>query len=174
MTPSSAGDPDPRPLAPEEVSLLRILCCVAWCDGDVSPQEKELLGRLVLRYFSPEGSSASLEDLRGWEALLAEVLPVDALDELIPRLASPEDRLLALKLAYMVIRVDRRPGDDSSINPQEKVAYRRLVQGLGLDDAEIREIEWAAEQELASPTTLLGIFRKRFGGLLGEPSGERP
>ena len=174
MTPSSASDPDLRSLAPEEVDLLRILCCVAWCDGDVSTQEKELLGRLVLRYFSPEGSGASVENLRGWEALLSEVLPVEALDELIPRLASPEDRRLALKLAYMVIRVDRRPADDSSINPQEKAAYRRLIKGLDLDDAEIREIEWAAEQELSSPTTLLGIFRQRFGGLLGSPSGERP
>ena len=67
------------------------------------------------------------------------VLRPEELDALIPRVRSEEDWQLALKLGYMMNRVGRRPRDITSINPLEKlekVAYRRLVEGLGLGDAQ--------------------------------------
>jgi hypothetical protein len=128
--------------------LLTILCCVAWSDGELSAKEKELLLQL------------------GADEALAEEAPrLEALDALIPQLGSEDDRQLAVKLAYQVIRISRRPGDTTSINPQEKVAYRRLVDGVGLDETQIREAEWAAEQDLGAHTSLLGFLASRFRGL---------
>jgi hypothetical protein len=128
--------------------LLRILCCVAWSDGELATKEKDLLLQL------------------GADGALAEEAPgLDALDVLISRLGSEGDRQLAAKLAYQVIRISRRPGDDSSINPHEKVAYRRLLDGLALDESQIREAEWAAEQDLSGQTSLLGFLASRFRGL---------
>ncbi|MCP9850802.1 hypothetical protein [Cyanobium sp. Morenito 9A2] len=128
--------------------LLRILSWVAWSDGDVSAEEKELLLQL--------GAD---------EALAVEAPGLEALEALIPRIEGEDERQLAVKLAYQLIRISRRPGDTSSINAQEKVAYRRLIDGLGLEEAQIQEAEWAAEQDLAGPTSLLGFLASRFKGL---------
>lgn len=142
MTAAEEGTPE------RDRDLLRILCCVAWSDGELSLKEKDLLLQL------------------GAEEALAEEAPgLDALDALIARLAAEDDRQLAVKLAYQVIRISRRAGDTSSINPQEKAAYRRLVDGVGLEENQIREAEWAAEQELAPHTSLLGFLASRFRGL---------
>lgn len=128
--------------------LLRILCCVAWSDGELSEQEKELLLQL------------------GADQALAEQAPgLDVLDSLITRLGSGDERQLAAKLAYQVIRISRRAGDGSSINPQEKVAYRRLLDGLALDETQIQEAEWAVEQDLGGQMSLLGFLASRFRGL---------
>ncbi|MCP9841041.1 TerB family tellurite resistance protein [Synechococcus sp. J7-Johnson] len=146
------------------LDLLRILCCVAWSDGDFSAEERELLQDLVERYVVTDGGvTLSAEAV---EALAERTLQPDALDELISRLDSDEDRQLALKLGYMMIRVGRRPGDESSINPLEKVAYRRLVEGLGLGEADIAEAEWAAELDLQAQTGLQGFLSRHFSFLL--------
>ena len=34
-----------------QLDLLRVVCCVAWADGDVSADEKRLLEKLVAKYF---------------------------------------------------------------------------------------------------------------------------
>ncbi len=150
--------------------LLRILCCVAWSDGEISAEEKTLLSRLAERMLLPGVGPASAG--AAVETLVSEAMAPEALDALIPRLGSDEERTLALKLAYMVIRIGQRPGDGSSINPQEKLAYRRLVEGLGLEEDQIEAAEWAAEQELAQHTSLLGVLASRFGGLGAWPSSD--
>ncbi len=129
-------------------NLLNILSCVAWSDGELSAEEKDLLVQLG-------ADEVAASDAHGLETL----------DTLIPRLDSDDDRQLAVKLAYQVIRISRRPGETSSINAQEKVAYRRLIDGLGLEETQIQEAEWAAEQDLAGHTSLLGFLASRFQGL---------
>ncbi|MCP9880893.1 TerB family tellurite resistance protein [Cyanobium sp. Alchichica 3B3-8F6] len=153
-----------------QLDLLQIVCCVAWVDGDVSAEEKRLLEQLVARYFSSEnGADASEEAAR-----LLEAWTVDGtlLDELMARLTVAEDRLLALKLAYMMARVSQRPKDSAAINPQEKVLYRQLVEGLRLTEAEIQEAEWAAEQELSSGKGIWALLGAAFSGLGAWPSHE--
>ena len=156
----------PTPTLPKgELDLLRILCCVAWSDGEFSPQERQLLARLVERYFLPgPGQPTGAETV---EALAAEAMRPELLEVLVPGLATAEDRLLALKLAYQMMRVGPRTGEESGIQPQEKVIYRKLVESLGLSEAEIRETEWAAEQELKPAGGLRGILTSRFGWLAG-------
>ena len=158
------------PLPKGEMDLLRILCCVAWSDGEFSPQERQLLERLVERYF-PGGDvgAAGLDTVEAMAsgAMAAEAMRPELLDELVPSLTTVEDRQLALKLAYQVMRVGPRTGEESGIQPLEKVAYRKLVEGLGLSEAEIQETEWAAEQELKPAGGLRGILASRFGWLAG-------
>lgn len=157
------------PLSEADLDLLRILCCVAWADGEFCAEERTLLGRLAARYFTA-GSEGRLEG-EELEALAAQALPPELLDEL-PRRLAPEDRPLALKLAYQMIRVGRREGDAASINAAEKVAYRRLVEALALGETEIREAEWAAEQELEERQGLVAILLSRFRSLGAWPEGD--
>jgi hypothetical protein len=147
-----------------ELDLLRIVCAVAWCDGEFSDEEHHLLRQLVERYLMPpdgEGPSPGAV-----EQIASRASSLELLDTLPAALSSPEDRRLALKLAYLMVRVGRAPGDPQPINPSEKQAYRRLIAALGLADEEVQATEWAAEEELrAHRGGLLGFLRQRFAGL---------
>jgi hypothetical protein len=133
-------------LTPAQAALLRIVCTVAWADGECSRAERELLAEQVVAHLHG-GSPDSLGEAQ-LEAFLAERLPVSGLDDLVTQLPGSDDRQLALKLSYMMVRVGRRSPAEASINAQERVAYRHLVELLGLEDARIQEIEWAAEADL--------------------------
>ncbi|WP_216900395.1 TerB family tellurite resistance protein [Synechococcus sp. CCY 9618] len=149
-------------LSQEQAALLRIVCTVAWADGECSGGERKLLAELVARHvhgdtLAPLGEAAL-------EGVLAERLPVAALADLVGQLGSGDDRELALKLSYMMVRVGRRSPEESSINSQERVAYRRLVELLGLDDGRIREIEWAAEADLPRKHGLAQLLEELTAG----------
>lgn len=151
-----------------DLDLLRLLCCVAWSDGEVSPEERRLLEVLARRYFVakvglPEAADAVAEMIGG-------AMGLEVIEELAPRFSGHDEKQLALKLAYMVIRVGRNLGDTSSINQREKVAYRRLVEALGLEPGEVEEAEWAAEQELKQHTNLFAVLASRFASLGAWPS----
>jgi hypothetical protein len=151
-----------------DLDLLRLLCCLAWSDGEVAPEERRLLEVLVRRYFMadvglPEAADAVAEMVSG-------AMGVELIDELAPRFTSHDDKQLALKLSYMVIRVGRNLGDTSFINEREKQAYRRLVEGLGLPQGEVEEAEWAAEQDLKKHTSLFAVLASRFASLGAWPS----
>ena len=153
-----------------QLDLLQIVCCVAWVDGDVSAEEKQLLEQLVARYFaSEEGADANKEAAR---QLAAWTVDGALLNELMARLTVAEDRLLALKLAYMMARVSQRPEDSAAINPQEKALYRQLVEGLRLTETEVQEAEWAAEQDLSSGKGIWALLGAACSGLGAWPSQE--
>jgi len=152
--------------AADELDLLRILCCVAWADGEFSAEEKALLDRLVERYVIGAGEDDGSAEVAA-EVLAATPEPLEALDALLPRLTGQDDRQLVVKLAYMMIRVSGRLGEESGINARERVAYRRLVDATGLPESEIEEAEWAGEDELSRHGGLLGVLRSRFSWLPG-------
>lgn len=153
-----------------QLDLLRVVCCVAWADGDVSADKKRLLEKLVAKYFpSRDGSGANQE--AGLQ-LAAWTIDSSVLEEVIPRLTSGEDRALALKLSCMMAKVGQRPQDSSPINPAEKVLYRQLVEALGLSESEVAEAESAAEQELSSDKELWAALGAAFAGLGAWPSQE--
>lgn len=152
-----------------QLDLLRIVCCVAWADGEVSGEERRLLEKLEARYFragEETGGSSVTSQLASWSQNGLK------LEDLIDRLDSVEDRLLAVKLANMVARVSKRAEDTDLINPQEKALYRRLVEGLGLSESQIQEAEWAAEQELASGRNVWSLLGDALSGLGAWPSSE--
>jgi uncharacterized tellurite resistance protein B-like protein len=151
-----------------DLDLLKLLCCVAWSDGEVSPEERRLLEVLGRRYFMTD---ASLPDAADAVAeMVSGAMGIEVIDTLAPRFTTHDEKQLALKLAYMVIRVGRNQGDTSFINEREKVAYRRLVDGLGLAQGEVEEAEWAAEQELKQHTNLFAVLASRFSSLGAWPS----
>lgn len=153
--PLTSGDPDRV--------LLRLLCCIAWSDGEVSTKERELLQSLATEVLLTEEEKA--DAAAEVSSLVADTLDLPALDLLIPQIQGHDQKQLALKLAYMVIRISREEGESSTINAREKVAYRRLVEGLALPEAEVQEAEWAAEQELKQHTNLWSLLAARFAGL---------
>ncbi len=154
--------PSDTPLAPSDPDrvLLRLLCCIAWSDGEVSDKERELLQSLATEVLLTEEEKA--EAAAEVSSLVEDTLGLPALEALIPLIQGHDQKQLALKLAYMVIRISREPGDSSTINAREKIAYRRLVEGLGLPDGEVQEAEWAAEQDLRQHTNLWSLLAGRF------------
>ncbi len=159
-------------LTPAQAALLRIVCTVAWADGECSTAERELLAELVARHL--HGDSPNLVDEAKLEAFLAERLPVAGLDALVAQLGSSDARQLALKLSYMMVRVGRRSPAESSINAQERLAYRRLVELLGLDDVKIQEIEWAAEADLPKKEGLAQLLAELTAGWRSPDDGRGP
>lgn len=154
LTPPASRDPDRV--------LLRLLCCIAWSDGEVSAKERELLQSLATEVLltEEEKSEAAAEV----SSLVAGTLGLPAMDALIPQIQGHDQKQLAVKLAYMVIRISREDGESSPINAREKIAYRRLVEGLGLPEGEVQEAEWAAEQDLRQHTNLWSLLASRFAG----------
>ncbi|MDM7951616.1 MAG: hypothetical protein QUV07_00125 [Cyanobium sp. CZS 25K] len=159
-------------LTPAQAALLRIVCTVAWADGECSAAERELLAEQVARHL--HGAIPNVLGEAELEAFLAERLPVADLEELVAQLVSADDRQLALKLSYMMVRVGRRSPSESSINAQERVAYRHLVELLGLGDAKIREIEWAAEADLPKKQGLAQLLAELTAGWRAPDDGRGP
>lgn len=167
------ADPSPStPLSCAETALLRIVCTVAWADGECSTAERDLLAMFVDHHLHGDTSTSAAEV--GLETLLTERLPVEALASLVAQLPGAEDRELALKLAYMMIRVGRRSPAEPSINAQERVAYRRLVDLLALDDQRIGEIEWAAEADLPRKQGLAQLLDELTAGWRRPDDGRGP
>lgn len=156
--------------SPSQLAILRIVCCVAWADGAVSSEERQLLEQLVSRYFSSEGDAASTEQAA--RQLSSWIQDDGVMEEALTALRGEEDRILTLKLAHMMARVNQRPEDDAAINSDEKRVYRRLVDALGLTENQVREAEWAAEQDLTSGRSVWAQLRTALAGLGAWPTSE--
>ena len=159
-------------LSQEQAALLRIVCTVAWADGECYTAERELLAEQVATHL--QGDSPSGLDEAQLEAFLAERLPVAGLEALVAQLPGSDARQLALKLSYMMVRVGRRSPAEPSINAQERVAYRHLVDLLGLDDGKIQEIEWAAEADLPRKEGLAQLLAELTAGWRSPDDGRGP
>ena len=159
-------------LTSAQAALLRIVCTVAWADGECSTAERELLAEQVATHL--HGDSPSGLGEAQLEAFLAERLPVAGLDALVAQLSGSDARQLALKLSYMMVRVGRRSPAEPSINAQERVAYRHLVELLGLEDARIQEIEWAAEADLPKKEGVAQLLAELTAGWRSPDDGRGP
>jgi tellurite resistance protein len=159
-----------QPLPSADLALLRILCCVAWSDGEVSSEEKALLHGLAQGALLPQQDQVAASD--ALEVWTAEAVRPEALDALLPLLGSEDERQLAVKLAYQVITISRLSGDTSPVNAAEKVAYRRLVDAVGLTPTQVQEAEWAAQQEMGSHSSLLALLASRFRSLGAWPADD--
>lgn len=148
-----------------EQNLFQIVCSVAWSDGEFSPEERDLLSRLIRQYSTAVDPAE--EGVEGLHRLSSGPLRAEEWEQLVHSLGSEEDRELALKLSYMMIRISAGHTGRSGINRQEKIAYRRLVDLLALPLAKVEEIEWAAEAELSRTSGILDVLASRFRSLFG-------
>ncbi len=164
---SDPGSPQPHPLDalnPSQRALLRIVCWVAWADGEFALEERELLEKLVARLLQRDGDH-SLAAATVRELALDHMQPLD-LEPLVAALEGADARQLAVKLALQMVSISRRIDDAEPINAAEKQAYRRLLDALALPEAEVEEAEWAARQELGQKRNLLEVLSAaldRFG-----------
>lgn len=149
-------------LSPSEKNLLRLACCMAWSDGNFSEPEQDLLLTHLSELFgNTEAEQQALQ--QELQTYVAETVPLQALERLVANLQSEEDRELALKLSNMVIQAYQQ--HEPLIHPQEKVAYRRLVELLNLPEDTIAKVEWAAETELQQHESVIhaiGAGLRRF------------
>ncbi|MGB5135924.1 MAG: TerB family tellurite resistance protein [Prochlorococcaceae cyanobacterium] len=155
-------------LTPAQRALLRLVCWVAMADGDFAEEEQLLLQKLVARTLPvPVGTAADAV-----QTLAAEALQQPDLEGLVADLGDADERQLAVKLAFEMACINRRPDDASAINTAEKRAYRRLVELLDLPESEVAEAEWAGRQELEQRPSLLQLIGGALAGLGAWPALE--
>ena len=141
-----------------DLALLQIAQVIALSDGSVSEEEERLLLDLPGRLGLPQPEETSRQNL-------------PSLASLASALNTHGERCLAARIACLIAGVSRNPGDQQDINPKERSAYRELVAALGLQEAELEEIEWAAQRELKQGKTLLQLIGD---ALFGEGSWPDP
>lgn len=140
----SMSVPPPPGISPDEMNLLRIICMMAWSDGELSADEQALMLEECAQLFADDPTER--QQLRTeLQDYLSQTVP---LEELVPNLRNEDDRQLVLKLGYMVIQASRRSPQESAINREEQAAYRQLVELLALPNTVVEKIEWAADEEL--------------------------
>ncbi|PZO41294.1 MAG: branched-chain amino acid ABC transporter ATP-binding protein [Shackletoniella antarctica] len=134
--------PSPPSISPSQMTLLRIVSTMAWSDGHLADDEVSVMLDQFSRLFASDAGqqTALRNELRDY---LMQNLP---LEELVPKLNSPAQRELVLKLGYQVISASvRTPGEDL-INQEEAEAYSKLVSLLDLPADVVQRVEQASDQ----------------------------
>jgi uncharacterized tellurite resistance protein B-like protein len=148
---------------PAQMSLLRLVSLLAWSDGELSAEELHLILSHLAEIFTVDEQQAEVlrQELKDY---IAEAVPLENLEVLVSQLETEESRELALKLSYMAIQANHT--GQLPINQAEKVAYRRLIELLGLPPETVSKIEWAADADLkqqANPMYAIdNLFRQVF------------
>jgi hypothetical protein len=155
--------PPPPRISPKEMNLLRAVCSMAWSDGELSSEELELmLSEFSNLFAEDEAEKQHLRDeLREYAS---QNIP---LEELVPKIESEEDRELVLKLGYMVIRASRRDPKEPLINPDEKAAYRRLMELLAIPEETATKIEQLVDEEFHQEDDVMHTIATGLGKFLG-------
>jgi len=151
-------------LSPSQQAQLRLLCWVAYVDGVFADEERELLSRLAARLLPGVDPAGALDALVAQNAA--------DLEELVAQLTTHDQRLQLVKLAFEMAASSSNPGDNSSFNSAERVAYRRLLEALALPEADVNEAEWAARQALQDKPALLDRLNRILFGWGAWPSTE--
>ncbi|WP_330202388.1 TerB family tellurite resistance protein [Cyanobacterium sp. Dongsha4] len=165
---------NPSLFLPEsQLLILNIVCALAWADDELSEEETEILLEKFKSNLPPEPEPIYFDDpdpfyntmgLSSFSVaeqtqarINAEIAFKDILNrykqnpiplsDLVSQLKTNEDRCLAAKLAYMVIKAS--PDNEGNlICPDEKAVYRQLIQLLNLDPEVVQKIEQRADYEL--------------------------
>jgi len=124
------------------MTLLRIVSTMAWSDGHLADDEVSVMLDQFSRLFASDAGqqTALRNELRDY---LMQNLP---LEELVPKLNSPAQRELVLKLGYQVISASVRTPDEDLINQEEAEAYSKLVSLLDLPADVVQRVEQASDQ----------------------------
>lgn len=156
----------PADLTPDELTILQIVSTMAWSDGELSAEERDLLLTELSQLFAED--EAETEGL--YQTLQAHTqFSLAQLPTLVAQLPAEDDKVLALKLSYMTIRASGSE-TTSGINVKEKMAYRQLIELLGLPEALIEKTEWAADEDLQKNGSFATAIRTRLGQFFGRRS----
>lgn len=124
---------------------------MAMADGDLATEEEAMLGKLSKEYLNHK-------ELNSWDGVFDNPLDLES----VARNIAISDRLLAAKLAYMVISSSR---EDYCfpVNSEEREAFNRLTQALELTDLQKDQAIKEATQELAHQAGFWEVLMKTFG-----------
>ncbi len=120
-----------------QMKVLRIVAAMAWSDGELAPEELDLMLSHLSQVFStdPDQQQQLQQELRDY------VMQNVAIDQLIPELESTEERELVLKLSYEVLQSSSRTANEPKINKEESAAYQKLVKLLDLPVQAVNRLE---------------------------------
>ena len=135
--------------------VIQILKLMAVSDGNIAPEEQELLESLSKRYLKEA-------DIPSWAAAFSHPNDLELLAEEIP----DECRALTGKLAYMVI-ASSRDAYQFTVNSDEQQAFTRLYDTLGLDQDTQDELIVLAKNELAKRPGLWDVLYSSFSSSFG-------
>ena len=153
--------PPPRPaIAPRQMTLLRIAAAMAWADGNLAEEEVSvMLDKLSAVFAKDDAHRLTLrKDLR---AYLVQNIP---LEELVPRVKDPAEQELVLRLGYEVIASSALSPTEDMVNEEESKAYCKLVQLLGLPDAEVKRIEGEVRDQSKTEDDIVGKLVATLSG----------
>ncbi|MEM9213635.1 MAG: TerB family tellurite resistance protein [Cyanobacteria bacterium P01_F01_bin.150] len=137
--------PPPPSISPRQMNVLRIATSMAWCDGELSAEESDVMLERLSRIFeSDQVQQANLQ--AELQSYLTQNIPIT---ELVPKLQTQAEKELVLRLGYEVIRASARSPEEDVVNNDETVAYSHLKRLLDLPHGDIQRIE--AEVEANQP-----------------------
>ncbi|NJO71613.1 MAG: TerB family tellurite resistance protein [Oscillatoriales cyanobacterium RM1_1_9] len=139
--PIYANPPTPS-ITPRQMNLLRVVTSMAWSDGHLAEEEIDvMLDELTRLFVTGTQQEQVRQELREY---MIQNIP---LEELIPKLETPEERELVLTLGYKVIKSSARTADEPDINADEAAAYAKLVQLLNLPEETVQRVEVALSSQ---------------------------
>ena len=142
--------------------VIQILKLMAFSDGTMAPEEKELLESLSKRYLKEAAIHSST---------VAFSHPNDL--EVLAKEIPDEDRALTAKLAYMII-ASSREAYQFAVNPDEQKAFDHLCNTLALDQDSQSELIVQAKNELSERPGLWDVLSSSLSSLfsIGNPPGQ--
>lgn len=143
--------PPPPSISPQQMNLLRVVASMAWADGNLADDEVELMLDRFSGMFAADApqQQALRQELRDY---LMQNIP---LDELIPKIQTPAERELVLRLGYEVICSSARTPDESTVNEEEAAAFSHLVELLGFAPETVQRIKAESLSKSESGGSLL-------------------
>jgi tellurite resistance protein len=126
------------------MNLLRVVAAMSWSDGELSPEESNL----ILDRFSQLFAQDAAQQAQLRQELQAYVTQNIPLEELVPKLQTETEKFLVLQLGYAVIQASRRAPDEPLVNEEEKAAYAKLIDLLQLPPEQVAALEAEMDAQL--------------------------
>jgi tellurite resistance protein len=131
-------------ISPRQMNLLRVVAAMSWSDGELSPEESNL----ILDRFSQLFAQDAAQQAQLRQELQAYVTQNIPLEELVPKLQTETEKFLVLQLGYAVIQASRRAPDEPLVNEEEKAAYAKLIDLLQLPPEQVAALEAEMDVQL--------------------------
>ncbi|MEA5470468.1 urea ABC transporter ATP-binding protein UrtD [Spirulina sp. 06S082] len=121
----------------KEMIMLRIAASMAWADGNIAPEEIDVILTRLSRQFADDEQQQKelqheLQDYLGTNIAIAN---------LVPQLETVAEREIVLKLSYEIISSSARIPSEDLINEEEAIAYANLVKLLELPAETVKRLE---------------------------------
>jgi hypothetical protein len=138
------------------MNLLRVVAAMAWADGGLATEEVDVMLDRFSGIFATDAPQKQI--LR--QELQDYVMQNIPLEELTPKLQTPEEKELVLRLGYEVICSSARTPEEDKINEEEAAAYQKLVDLLGLPSETVQRVEAELTADHSNGNLIDNLTRK--------------